>query len=572
MLEFCVQWARRYIKDNQSAERIPLLIELRGQNPAEVDSLDFLSPWAGRYGIDPRQVYNLIKSGEAIVIFEGFDELRNAGRAYDRHEHFNALWLMSFPGTKLIFTGRPNFFLDEKEKNRTLRTDILTAAAGGAFTQLWEIDQLTEQEVGKVVRGFGEALGASIMKAAKAHAGFFQIISRPSMLPVVATIWGPIQKLQEEGRDLTSAFLLEQYLRATYQRKEQESKQNLAAFDPASYLLLPWQVRDVFTLAVVWKMACSDSRNTINRTSFDALIAQVYDEVLMLFQKDGVPTELTRSVLEFEAKFQEETKADKIERVSNAVASAGLFVSDPAGGPSNLRLPHKQFYEYVIAKASWIISAYPKSLTARTIHSVDRRNPMWPLCAEEQSLVFFSELIGSDFSVFRTSISIARLTASRLSIAFGRVLASLANKINFRTVDTERGDSIKFITDEQRFDWKEEGRLLTRHTIIIMQCATFTVMIAFMMTYVADVFGALPRGFVPAIVGTAVVPIGALFMVPIGALFMMMMTIFVTGQILGLRPSGGRLMALKRIVAIRLIAGGHVTSRKRSDRSTGVRY
>ena len=116
MLEFCVQWARRYLADKASNERVPLLIELRGQCPSEVDPVGFLSSWASRYSLQPKQLYNLIKAGEAIVIFEGFDELRNAGRAYDRHEHFNALWKMSFPGTKLIFTGRPNFFKMRRKK------------------------------------------------------------------------------------------------------------------------------------------------------------------------------------------------------------------------------------------------------------------------------------------------------------------------------------------------------------------------------------------------------------------------------------------------------------------------
>ena len=117
MLDFCVSWARRYLSGDAINERVPLLIELRGQSPAENDPVSFLAAWAVRYGLPSRQLYNLIRAGEAIVIFEGFDELRNAGRSYDRHEHFNALWRMGFPGTKLIFTGRPNFFLDEKEKN-----------------------------------------------------------------------------------------------------------------------------------------------------------------------------------------------------------------------------------------------------------------------------------------------------------------------------------------------------------------------------------------------------------------------------------------------------------------------
>ena len=138
MLSLCVKWAKAYLTTGASDERIPLLIELRGQNPGESDPLTFLSGWGSRYGLPPQQLMNLIQAGEAILIFEGFDELRHAGRAYDRHEHFNALWRLAYPGTKVIFTGRPNFFLDEAEKNRTLRTD-----EAGGYTRAVQFSMIT---------------------------------------------------------------------------------------------------------------------------------------------------------------------------------------------------------------------------------------------------------------------------------------------------------------------------------------------------------------------------------------------------------------------------------------------
>ncbi len=407
MLEFCVRWARNYLDNGAIGERIPLLVELRGQNPAETDPVTFLSAWAGvRYpDLRPQQLYNLIKAGEAIVIFEGFDELRNAGRAYDRHEHFNALWRMAFPGTKLIFTGRPNFFLDEQEKNRTLRSDDLRGAMGNAYTEPLMLDRLTEGEVERVANGFGRELGTAIMGAVTAHSTFLDIVSRPSMLPVVATIWETITKLRERGHDLTGAILIELYLQAIYRRKEAEierdRRESLAPED-ASYLLLPREVREVFTLAVVWRMAGSDARNTISRASFNAVVAQIYDDVLRAFQKDGISTALTQSMRKFEERFKDESRGDRLERVSNEIASAGLFVPDPAGGSSNLRLPHKQFYEYMIAKAGWVVLAHPESLTTKIFHTADRsRAPLAKLSSEDLPIYFFSEIMGTDFSVFR---------------------------------------------------------------------------------------------------------------------------------------------------------------------------
>lgn len=428
MLEFCVRWAERYMATWDLNERVPLLIELRGQNPSESDPVAFLSAWAGRYGLQPKQVHNLIKAGEAVVIFEGFDELRNAGRAYDRHEHFNALWRLAYPGTKLVFTGRPNFFLDEKEKNRTLRADHLRGAAGNAFTQLWELDRLTETEVRKVVHGFGEALGESIMSAATGHPAFFDIISRPSMLPVVATIWEKIEDLQHQGHTVTSAVLLEHYLQAIYLRKEEEIEKDRrvhAAPEGANYLLLPREVREVFTLAIVWRMANADARNTISRSSFDGVVSQVFDGVFRIFQKAGVEPQITKRIRSFEERYRDETRNDRVERISNEVASAGIFVSDPAAGPSNLRLPHKQFYEYMIAKAAWITLAHDDTLTAKLIRSISQnRTPFENLLLEEQSLQFFSEIIGSDFSIFR------RGSIRRAWLVWHLVLISAADRLS----------------------------------------------------------------------------------------------------------------------------------------------
>ena len=406
MLAFCVEWAKRYLDTGAQDERVPLLVELRGQNPAESDPVAFLSPWAGRYGLPPKQVYNLIRAGDAIIIFEGFDELRNAGRAFDRHEHFNALWRMAFPGTKIVFTGRPNFFLDEREKNRTLRSDLLKGAAGNAFTQLWELDRLVEGEVRAVANGFGPELGRAIIEAAEKHPAFFEIVSRPSMLPVVATIWPTIAALQAQGVDLTGAILLEYYLQAIYRRKEEEierDQRDAAAPEGVSYLLLPREAREIFSLAIVWKMADTDARNTIRRQTFDAVISEIYDDVFTAFQKEGVPARITQRMRAFEERFRDETRADRLERIANEVASAGLFVADPVGGPSNLRLPHKQFYEYLIAKVAWIIVVRRSSMIARILKSVGRnRDAFRNILAEDLSIGFFSELLECEFAAFRS--------------------------------------------------------------------------------------------------------------------------------------------------------------------------
>jgi hypothetical protein len=392
MLAFCVGWAKRWLSTGYNSERIPLLIELRGQNPAEVDPVTFLSAWAGRYALPPKQLYNLVRSGQAILIFEGFDELRNAGRAFDRHEHFNALWRFAYPGTKVLFTGRPNFFIDDREKNRTLRTDPNRGAAGNAYTQLFELDRLTMSEVEIVARGFGPGFQQAIMEASVAHPAFFEIVSRPSMLPVVATIWPTILQVQKSGHDLTGAVLLERYIQAVYMRKEEEIERDRRVIEApagASYLLLPREARELFTLCVVWKMASADLRNTITRQGFNAIIFDSIDDILQAFQTEGADPAAASSIRAFEERFRDETKGEKVERVANEIATAGLFVPDPVGGPSNLRLPHKQFYEYLIAKAAWVVLSGQHPHSAAVIKNVDSGSAYQKLLSEDLPASFF---------------------------------------------------------------------------------------------------------------------------------------------------------------------------------------
>ena len=473
MLAFCVEWARRYLESGALGERIPLLIELRGKNPAEGD---LLAAWAGRYGLPQQQLYNLIKAGEAIVVLEGFDELRNAGREYDRHEHFNALWRLAFPGTKLLFTGRPNFFLDDTERNRTLRADGAHAAGGNAFTEVWGVSRLTEDEIRKVANGFGEKLGESIIAATTTNPTFFDIVSRPSMLPVVATIWDKIENLRKDGYELTSGILLEEYLAAIYARKEAEiEKAELLSSSPgsANYILLPREVREVFSLAIVWKMVSIGANNTICRSEFNTVIAQLFDEVLKLFQMQGVPKHVAEGIRKFEKQFKNEPKADQLERVSSEVASAGLFVADPAGGASNLRLPHKQYYEYMIAKVAWIMLSNRDCELSRIFSSIDRQNVLFDkLVAEPLSMRFFSEIIENNLALLRGSV------IDRIYAALALVLQKLIKIIrhNYTAFSSIDIDIARNVFKERRVD-RIRKMVNKVYFTIVVPAAAFTVVV-----------------------------------------------------------------------------------------------
>jgi hypothetical protein len=297
------------------------------------------------------------------------------------------------------------------------------------------------------------------------------------MLPVVATIWDKIVALQEQGHNLTSAALLELYLQAMYRRKEEEIENDRrfhAAPEGASYLLLPREVREVFTLAAVWKMVDSDTRNTITRASFDGVIAQLFDEVFRLFQSDRIPQDIIQRVRAFEERFKDETKGDRLERISNEIASSGLFVPDPAGGPSNLRLPHKQFYEYMIGKVAWMVLAHRDKMTSKLFQSVARhKSPFEKLLAESLALQFFAEIIGPDFTVFRSirlHLYISTITlGARLAILSGRFwrLVRKSKYIEEYSLLSRYGEEYRVPQDIVKYDFivRQSVSILMMYTV-----------------------------------------------------------------------------------------------------------
>lgn len=455
MLQICASWAARYLQGQASGEPIPLLIELRGKNPAETDPISFLAQWGARYHLHADQVYNLIRAGHAVVIFEGFDELRNAGRAYERHEHFNMLWSFAYPGTKLLFTGRPNFFIDEKELNYTLRNDSLKGAASNVFSEIYRVSMFDIKDIECSCRSYSDTIRRGILNAASHNEHFLDIVARPSMLPVVATIWPDIKLQIVEAINVGSAILLEEYLAATYSRKEAELEEDRLrnrSSPAASYLLLPRSMREILTLCVVWRMAVQDAKNTISRSSFDEVVTSVLPKLSDALQSGQVPAGLNIAVRELVSRSAGELPHEWAERICNDVASAGLFVPDPAGGPSNLRFPHKQYFEYLVAKLVWLLLKRKESNQEQILNiifnSSEIRGDLSQIISETKSMPHLSELIGDDFSFIRRERHVLKMVTFSLKSVFSLTEATLG-----RTTAVRKFWRKKFYSNKDKKSW-----------------------------------------------------------------------------------------------------------------------
>lgn len=465
MLSLCVEWAKSYLNGDARDQRIPLLIELRGKSPGDSTPLEFIAQWCTRYHFNAENIYSLIKSGQALLIFEGFDELKNAGRQLDRHEHFNALWKFAYPNTKIIFTGRPNFFLDQSEKNTTLRIDKNSGAGMNAFTEVYSICMFAEEEVKLACRGYSQNVREGILRAFIEHEDFREIVARPSMLPVVATIWDEIISAESHGIDINGSMLLERYLSAIYARKEAEIiDDRIQHSQPmlGSYLLLPRAVREALTLAVVWSMAVADLKNTISRDKFNEIIDNAFDNILLSLQSSEVDIPTANACATLMSRLDSESRNDLIEKVCTDVATAGLFVEDPAAGISNLRFAHKQYFEFLIAKYTWLQLAMPKSTIIKSINL--NKNLLSPkILGKTDALKPFNRLLDKNlkcFKRYRLQIkyhALLMLTPELLEAAMINSMSacySLTLKLRSKTSQQTDKNTQKNILKAQKFQAK----------------------------------------------------------------------------------------------------------------------
>ncbi len=206
----------------ENLKRIPILLELRGKSPRTMTRGELLGTWSyNSLGIHPRHLEALDEAGRLLFIFDGFDEMALVGNQYDRLKHFQTLWSFNHSKAKIIFTGRPNLFLDDNELKAAL--GIQKGSAGTLICEEWYLEKFNIPEIAKALRNTPIDIRESIVKAVDENKHLLDIASRPSLLHVISRIWN--KDLSERANELTSAELINDFLKATLKRQTEKAKE-----------------------------------------------------------------------------------------------------------------------------------------------------------------------------------------------------------------------------------------------------------------------------------------------------------------------------------------------------------
>jgi hypothetical protein len=383
LLAFCASWARRWAVGDRGG-RVPLLIELRGKSPKRQTPEVFLGEWGQRYRLNGEALHNLVRTGQTVLIFEGFDEIQDAGLRLERIEQFNALWSLSYPGTRLVFTGRPNFFLDTFEMRRLLKDSRTDRDAGLGSSEIYSLSFMDLDGIADALRCVDPSRRNEIVELCRHDNAFFDIARRPSMLPVIASQWDQIKQEASGASGITSARIIRSFIDFLYARKESDVDRL------GEYQVLHREVRHYFTQRVSWRMADARLSNTIPISVFSSEVVAGLDWLDAEFRaRPDEGTAMATSIKMLRARYQGRPQSELVAAVSHDVRTYGLLVPDPAGGPGNLYFPHKQYFEYLLGEVFWMREQSARCAWARRLSSTQVANT---LLSEPLSLLFASGL------------------------------------------------------------------------------------------------------------------------------------------------------------------------------------
>jgi hypothetical protein len=327
----------RLLFDELKNNRIPVLITLGGRSPRNQKKLGLLADWAASYDINPRALLALHEAGRLLLIFDGFDEMDLVGEASLRLEHFRSLWEFSSEReAKIMITGRPNFFLDQVERERSL--NIRAQSFEVPYTEAIYISHLDIPRIRQALRNFDANVSGDILNALtsnQAASSFRDLMSRPSTLFLAANIWEDIRHSDDPSR-VNSAEVIGRFIQHSYDRQQ---RKGLPEF-------LSNTEREYFTLGVAIAMLRENQySNHLTSTGLQKAITRLLD---------GFPEELETfgSAVDAERIPLRERLQDRellIETISTDVRSCGVIVSDLSQSDA-FKFAHKSFFELLLAK------------------------------------------------------------------------------------------------------------------------------------------------------------------------------------------------------------------------------
>lgn len=323
------------IKNNKLTNRIPLIIELRGRYPKQYpNSLALLSDWCSNFSINPKALLKLHHAGKLLIIFEGFDEMELIGDYEIRVDHFRKLWEFSTNNSKIIITGRPNFFLNDNELKTLLRTS--TEYTNLSYCEEIYLKRFTLEQITDALRNAPNETRTDILAVLNEqseNSSFFDLMSRPSSLFLTSIVWKE-RNISKYKNNINSALVIEEFLKHSYSRQENKGvKSALSIYERAYFMqgiAIGMTLKNRYT-------------NQISQSELKEIIIKLYNDFPEEITLQNINIEgYTKPIQKrFNTRYNEET-------ILLDIRSCGVLVRDLSTFDS-FKFAHKSFLELLVS-------------------------------------------------------------------------------------------------------------------------------------------------------------------------------------------------------------------------------
>ena len=375
-----LMWTYHLVNEGpKSFSRIPLLMELRGTSPRNLTPLQFLGAWAAQYNINPQALMRLLIAGRLVLLFEGFDEMALVGDAEMRLKHFRTLWQFAYPMTKILITGRPNFFLDEEEMKAAL--GISKPTGDRPYCEAMRLVLFNSDQIKHALRAYPPPTVHQIHTLVESNHRFRELVSRPSLLHIVAVLWER-ERLFDKVDELTSAYVMDLFIRHSYRR------QGLKEVDTPEFMALTTLEREYCMTGIAAYMAARQLPNQITGAQLNDAIADLISSIpeSVSTESSAISGETTQPL-----RLRLQHTEYGVEHVMTDVRACGLLVDDPAAS-GTFRFGHKSFMEYLFAHVVAERIQNAKSEGARAILKATNAN-IEDMLLLPVAIEFLSELL-----------------------------------------------------------------------------------------------------------------------------------------------------------------------------------
>jgi NACHT domain len=432
--------SHRLLSESQSFQsegfRLPILIRLTGLSPKTTSPEELLGAWGASHGLNGRALLALHRAGRTVLIFDAFDEMANVSDRADRFDHFSSLWRFACPDSKLIFTGRPNFFLDDEELKRAL--GIADSTASGPFCSAVKITPFSTRQIAGALRWLPKRRVRRFLRLLSASPVLAELASRPSLLFQIAQLWRQ-DKISLKSDRLSSANVTRAFITYSLERQVEKQRVDLTTAQPdKQFIFLRQSELDAFTQAISVSALVDGRNNAIPET----VMAQVVENLLeqfKTFEFERRPIETGALAMPLSVRLAD--KPNPVEACVHAVRTHGVIEHDPTK-TGQYRFSHKSFAEVLAAEALVQAAFKPTSVILLSFSPSQRRQ----LVAQESVFRFVADFVFnnpnepvrvSGFSVVRlfypTSMgALAGLTFAA-SVSLGAVLGFVLSPLLLAT-------------------------------------------------------------------------------------------------------------------------------------------